>query len=149
MTRGMYRSPEYHAWEHIKQRCSNPAADNYHLYGARGVRVCKTWAKSFAAFFADMGPRPGPGYSIDRIDVNGDYEPANCRWATHSQQARNRRSTTFVELEGEMLSLAEAAERCGINRKTLSTRLCRGWPKDKLFSPIKTPLSKAEAEAGE
>ena len=74
----------------MKQRCSNPNQYAYQYYGAKGIKVCKEWADSFEAFLRDMGTRPGPEYSLDRIDCDGDYEPGNCRWATKSEQSRNR-----------------------------------------------------------
>jgi hypothetical protein len=83
--------PEYHVWQSMRQRCLNPNHPGYRYWGGRGITICQRWASSFEAFYADMGPRPGPEYSIDRIDNDGNYELGNCRWATPVQQQRNRR----------------------------------------------------------
>ncbi len=85
--------PEFNAWVGMKTRCYNKNNRAYDRYGGRGIEVCDRWRNSFENFFEDMGPRPSPKHSIDRIDVNGDYEPSNCRWATDTIQARNQRTS--------------------------------------------------------
>lgn len=82
---------EYKAWSGIIQRCENPKATKYPIYGGRGIAVCKEWRENFEAFLRDMGRKPTPKHSIDRKDVNGNYEPGNCRWATNSEQQLNKR----------------------------------------------------------
>lgn len=98
---------------------------SYADYGGRGIRVCERWASSFEAFLADMGPKPGPEYSIDRIDVNGDYEPGNCRWATSGQQANNTRRNRRFTHDGLTMTLTEWAARIGISISALHGRLRR------------------------
>ena len=87
----MSYSPEYLAWAGIKSRCYNPKAPRYPNYGERGITVCNRWLESFENFYADIGDRPSKDYSIERLDVNGNYEPFNCKWATRFEQQRNIR----------------------------------------------------------
>lgn len=88
---GKYRSPEYRTWMNMKIRCYNPKHPRYEIYGGRGIEVCDEWKNNFINFFEYIGKRPGNDYSIDRINVDGNYEPGNVRWATSKQQANNRR----------------------------------------------------------
>lgn len=90
------RSPEARAWSDMINRCMNPAHRRYADYGGRGIKVCIRWQRSFLDFLADMGARPSSWHSLDRIDNNGSYEPGNCRWATRSQQQRNKRRARVV-----------------------------------------------------
>ena len=87
---GMSNAPEYGVWSAMKQRCMEPTDVNFKDYGGRGITVCDEWKNSFMAFFKDMGQRPA-GLSIERRDNNGNYEPSNCYWATHADQAINKR----------------------------------------------------------
>lgn len=105
----------------MRDRCNNPNSAQYADYGGRGIRVCRRW-DNFAAFMADMGPRP-VGTTIERNDNDRDYEPGNCRWATRLEQTLNRRSTIWVDVDGERLCLKHAAERVGVDPKTLKSRL--------------------------
>jgi hypothetical protein len=107
-------------------RCSNPESDSYSNYGGRGIKVCDRWLNSFENFLADMGPKPGPEYSIDRKDNDRDYEPGNCRWATELEQQNNRRNNRWIQGFGRTQTLTQWSIELGIPRKTLSDRLGRG-----------------------
>ncbi len=89
---GMNQSPEYASWQAMKQRCLDPNAENYRWYGAKGVKVCKEWIESFSAFLEDMGTKPSPDYTIERLNPFGNYEPDNCVWDTWEAQRKNKRN---------------------------------------------------------
>ena len=87
------KTTEYSTWDGMKQRCTNPNHRGYMSYGGRGITICDRWLNSFQNFLEDMGRKPSRAYSIDRIDVNGNYELSNCRWATSKEQAMNKRNS--------------------------------------------------------
>lgn len=120
-------NPEYRSWFNMKTRCLNPKSGKWERYGGRGITVCDRWRDSFQAFRDDVGSQPFPGATLERIDNDGNYEPGNVRWVDRKAQARNRTSTRAVELNGERMSMAEAAERAGISQATFGARLNRGW----------------------
>jgi hypothetical protein len=97
------RDPAYGVWAGMLQRCRNPRSAGFASYGGRGISVCKRWEESFADFLADVGPRPSPKHSIERDDVNGNYESGNVRWATTKEQARNTRRTVFEAHEPDQI----------------------------------------------
>ena len=118
-------TPEYAAWCEMRQRCKHAAKRKYRHWAGRGIKVCVRW-NSFEAFLADMGPRPTAKHQVDRIKVNGDYEPANCRWATKQEQMRNTRVNRLLTFRGKTLSVAAWAEELGLNASTIRVRLHRG-----------------------
>lgn len=122
-------------WGLVKNRCHNPNSPSFPSYGGRGIVMCDRWYYSFETFVADMGPRPGVDYQLDRINNDGGYSPENCRWSTRSQQARNRRDTHLVTYNGHSATLAEWSEITGIKRSTLSMRFYKyGWSVERLLT---------------
>lgn len=131
------RTAEYICWEGIKARCHRGADPDYSRYGGRGVIVCARWRNDFAAFLADMGPRPSPNHSIDRIDNDGNYEPGNCQWATRIQQLENRHCTIWLTAFGKTLSLREWCRNTGLHDSCVRTRLARGASHEEALRPSK------------
>lgn len=134
----MRRQPEYCAWRNMRARCECPTLKDYRDYGGRGINVCERWS-AFEAFLEDMGSRPSPEYSLDRIDVNGNYEPGNCRWATRKEQGRNKRSHHFVHLDGQRVPLSVACEVVGAQYQLIHSRMRRGWSFQRALEAPKRP----------
>jgi hypothetical protein len=126
----------YRIWLSMRERCSNPKKRGYQNYGGRGIRVCDRW-NSFAAFAEDM-ENPPDGFSIDRIDVNGNYCPENCRWMSHKEQCRNTRYNNRLEIDGVTKTIVEWSEQDGArNQKTIYDRMSKGWStRDAVFAPV-------------
>jgi len=135
-THGMYGARTYGIWAGMIQRCVNKSVKSYPRYGGAGITVCDAWIQSFEAFYADMGEAP-IGYQIDRKDSALGYEKDNCRWVDLKTQARNRRSTVFLTVDGETKPLPEWAEKFGISGDVIRLRLRRGWSdSDAVTAPI-------------
>ena len=122
----------YRIWTSMLTRCCNPNTGKWKYYGGRGIKICKRWMK-FENFLADMGI-PKDGMSLDRIDVNGDYKPSNCKWSDTAEQASNRRNLVRLVYKGETLTVAQWARRLGIAPSTMHTRIAANLPAEKLFS---------------
>lgn len=134
-THGNARTALYNLWVRMIVRCYNPADDAYYRYGGRGITVCKRWRNSFLPFKADMGPRP-PGMTLDRRNNSRGYSPGNCRWATPGEQQNNRRGNVIVTVNGQRMTVTQAARKLGFNTSTFSVRLRRGWT---LARAVSTP----------
>lgn len=129
--RNKYRQfPEYNAWKHMHSRCNNPRVPSYKNYGARGIRLCDAWSGpgGFERFLSHAGRRPTSQHSIDRIDVNGHYEPGNVRWATSIEQSQNRRNNHHIRIGSLSLCLSEAARVFKVREPALRKRLKNGLP---------------------
>lgn len=132
---GGSRTPLYHVWDSMKARCNNPKNTAYKDYGGRGIRVCAEWQNDFEVF-RDWALSNGykEDLSIDRIDVNGNYCPENCRWITIKEQQSNKRSTIRIEYNGETHTILEWSQITGIKYITLFQRIKAGWPTDKALN---------------
>lgn len=129
--------PLYNVWRSMRDRCMNPNFRQWDAYGGRGISICERW-NDFHAFVADMGPRP-PGYSLDRIDNDGDYTPENCRWADRKTQQRNQRRAVYVDIEGFRYRAIELAELAGVKTDTIVKRAKRGLSYEQVVSPDPMP----------
>jgi hypothetical protein len=133
------KTVEYKTWSRLKTRCYNKNNEKYKNYGGRGIKVCQRWLNSFENFLEDMGKRPEGRYSIDRIDVNGNYEPDNCRWATDLEQMNNTTTNKLITYKEKTQTLSQWARELNIDADIISQRLIRDkWSVEKaLTQPIK------------
>jgi hypothetical protein len=132
--------PLYSAWGAMLSRCSDPKVEEFRNYGARGITVCSRWRKGdgivggFECFLADMGNRPSPQHSLDRIDNERGYDPDNCRWATRRQQNLNRRLTKKLRVCGADLIFIDACQIAGLSPKVVDARVRARWRIDRAFN---------------
>jgi hypothetical protein len=124
---------EYHTWKSMRRRCLDPRDIGFKNYGGRGITVCRRWVDSFEAFLEDVGPRPSPTHTLDRIDNSGNYEPGNVRWATWGEQARNRSDNHLVTYQGATRCLMDWSTRTGLPFHVLWDRL-KKWPVERAFT---------------
>jgi hypothetical protein len=141
ITHGLSKLPEYRLWCHIIDRCENPRNKAFALYGAQGIRMIGLWRQTFVAFYGDMGHRPSPLHSIDRIDPAGpytgpcaEYPQGNCRWATTIEQANNMRTNIRFTFNSRTQTLAEWCHELQLNYMTVYSRLERGWTIDRALT---------------
>lgn len=132
---------EWNSWASMRLRCTYPKTNGYKNYGGRGITVCERWMNSFPNFLSDMGKAPSNNHSIDRIDVNGNYDPANCRWATAEEQIANRRDTRLFTINGVTKTLRKWSDELGVNRNTVDSRWFHGIRDERLFSKTRISLN--------
>lgn len=129
ITHGMTGTRIYGIWCGIRQRCTNPNAKFFSYYGGRGIKVCDRWLDSFENFLADMG-EPQAGYTLDRVNNEGNYEPNNCKWVTRKEQASNTRRNRNITYKGVTLNVTQWSKKTSIPSNTIITRLENGWTEE-------------------
>lgn len=135
-THAMSKTAIYGIWGDMLYKCNTNTSPVYDNYGGRGIKVCDEW-HNFDAFFSDMGDRPSKEHSIERVNVDGDYCKTNCVWATPKDQARNRRNSKFIFINGLKLQVDDYCEQYGISKAAIKNRLRRGWSNSRI---IETPV---------
>lgn len=126
-----YKHPLYSHWNNMKTRCLNENRAQYKDYGGRGITICDEWLHDFESFY-EWSIKNGfhEGLSLDRIDVNGNYEPSNCKWSTHIEQSNNKRTNHIISVRGEDVTMAEAARKYNVSYGTVRNRIAMGWSGD-------------------
>ena len=132
--RSFYNQPWYNSYRSMMDRCKNPNAQNYSLYGGRGISVCEEWnnIEKFEEWVNVSNYEVG--LTLERIDVNGDYKPSNCKWATSKEQANNKRNTVRITANGFTLTISEWAEKLGVSDKKLYKRRKLGWSDEEIIN---------------
>lgn len=136
--KGLRKHPMYDVWDCMLRRCLDPEDICYKNYGGRGITVCDRWM-DLRNFISDMSPRPD-GYSLDRINNDGNYEPSNCQWASERQQSNNRRTNRRLTLNDETMTITEWSKKIGISAETIAKRIDKyGWPIEKALTTAVKP----------
>lgn len=135
---------EHRCWKDMKSRCNYTKNKKYYRYGGRGIRVCERW-NHYANFLADMGRKPSPKHTLERLDNDGNYEPGNCVWATWTQQRRNTSQNRLITCNGVTRCLIEWSERTGITPDAIRCRIKRGWPVEEAVTQPLIPNGQAAA----
>ncbi len=132
-THGATGTRTFRSWQSMKSRCERPNNTAFSHYGGRGISVCQRWSLSFEAFLADMGACPD-GLTLERRDVNGNYEPSNCLWVSRRVQMQNTTRSKLITWRGERKSLGAWADSIGASYALLSHRIMRGWSVERAFT---------------
>jgi hypothetical protein len=119
-------SSEYKSWESAKQRVTNPNCEGYESYGGRGIAMCDRWLESFSEFLKDMGPKPSPHHTIERLDSDDGYYPGNCVWATLAEQNRNKKGVIRITHNGKTQCAAEWERELGFRDGAIREKLSKG-----------------------
>lgn len=136
-THGKTKTRLYRIWQAMKNRCYNKNAPSFKNYGMRGIRICQEWLCDFQVFY-DWAMSNGykEDLTIDRIDVNGNYEPSNCRWSTRTEQANNKTNNHYITIEGKTKTISQWSQIFGINPRSVSNRIQLGWREERLFDDL-------------
>lgn len=138
-THGLTGTSEYRAWMNMKRRCYDASNEHFDSYGGRGISVCARWRSSFQNFLSDLGKKPSPTHELDRIEVNGHYEPSNVKWSTRKDSKNNKRNTVRLSLGGNKHTMLEWSKILGVSYTTLRQRRAYGWSDEKILtSPVDT-----------
>lgn len=134
------RHPLYPVWRAMINRCHNPNSKSYRVYGGRGISVCDRWQQSFWDFLEDMGTKPYPSATIERKNVNGNYDKGNCRWASAREQSRNTRFNRLLTFSGKTQCIAEWSEQTGLSQDLIWARKKLGWTDEAALTTSKRQL---------
>jgi hypothetical protein len=150
-THGRTNTPEYKIWNQMIQRCTNPNDPSYKNYGGHGINVYEGWVGQFMAWLAEAKPRPSPKHTLERIDNDKGYVPGNIKWATRREQLNNTRRNHHITVNGETLTLTQAAAKLGLTVAAIFGRVKRGWTDEEImahplgtFRPGSRPFTEAQ-----